>query len=135
MQQGCNAVSDFEFTRLPDALIASQALLNQVFLGTYDTNPELTVGCTSTSSCHTATPYGFSGSNVAVISAFNNEIEVDDSIVSFATWTPPEDTGGFQNVVYAAWAPFPEPTTSLLLTAGLAGLAAARRRGRLLRLH
>jgi hypothetical protein len=47
---GCDAVTDFDFTTAADVLAASQALLDQVFLdvsgqGTFDTRPSLTFGC------------------------------------------------------------------------------------------
>jgi len=46
---GCDAITDFEFTTESAAVAASQALLDQVFLnvpqGTFDDTPFLTVGC------------------------------------------------------------------------------------------
>lgn len=54
---GCDQNTDFVFQDSAAARAASQALLDQVFLGIYDTNPELTSGCSSTSTCTAFTPF------------------------------------------------------------------------------
>ena len=75
---GCDPLQDLFFTSGAAALAASQALLDQVFLGTnpgnidpltpgfYDDRPGLTQGCTDAfpyafKECLALTPYGFSG--------------------------------------------------------------------------
>ena len=57
---GCDEVADFDFTNEADALLAAQALLDQVFidsaLGLFDIAPELTFGCGALfSKCSTVT--------------------------------------------------------------------------------
>lgn len=44
-QSGCNESTDFAFATLSSALLAGDALLNQVFTGFYDQNPASTAGC------------------------------------------------------------------------------------------
>ena len=66
---GCDSNDDFNFNN-PDALLATLALLDQVFLdgvlGSFDSEPELTFGCTTTvtDDCHALTPYAVVGESV-----------------------------------------------------------------------
>ncbi len=57
---GCDSAADFTFTTQADALAASQALLDQVFLdggaGAFDSLPAITNGCTSNGVCDVFTP-------------------------------------------------------------------------------
>jgi hypothetical protein len=57
---GCDSANDFDFSTEADALAASQALLDQVFVntaqGSFDSDPSLTFGCSST--CFASTPFG-----------------------------------------------------------------------------
>jgi hypothetical protein len=65
---GCdNPATDFTFTTQADALAASQALLDQVFLdggqGNFDSTPSLTVGCLvndDATGCLALTPFALS---------------------------------------------------------------------------
>jgi hypothetical protein len=60
LYSGCDEVSDFTFQSEAAAVLASQALLDQVFLdgaNLFDTDPELTEGCTATTLCEATTPY------------------------------------------------------------------------------
>ena len=60
---GCDdPATDFDFTTEADALAASQALLDQVFLnvsggGQFDSTPALTFGCVGFSVCSALTPF------------------------------------------------------------------------------
>ena len=49
LYNGCDEISDFTFQTLTSASLASQALLERVFLdgpaGTFDSSPSLTHGC------------------------------------------------------------------------------------------
>jgi hypothetical protein len=60
LYNGCDEASDFTFQTEASAVLASQALLDQVFLdgvdGLFDTSPQLTNGCNILESCHTITP-------------------------------------------------------------------------------
>src|SRR6185503_10562256 len=55
---GCDSVSDFDFATSADADAAANALLGQVFVGIFDTHPELTLGCTDPLLCYAAIPMG-----------------------------------------------------------------------------
>ena len=62
---GCDDVSDFTFQTSLAASVASQALLDQVFLdgplGNFDSSPNLTNGCSiglASTRCWSLTPYG-----------------------------------------------------------------------------
>ena len=56
LYDGCDETSDFTFTDLASAVLASQALLDQVFLdgpsGNFDTQPALTTGCGTSRECY-----------------------------------------------------------------------------------
>lgn len=67
LYNGCDEISDFTFQTEASALLASQALLDQVFLdspeGMFDSNPPLTNGCgfSGPAACQAITPHSFSG--------------------------------------------------------------------------
>ena len=137
---GCDDVSDFTFQSHATAILASQALLDQVFLdgalGNFDSLPQLSFGCSDPSVCHVLTPHGFTVTNPGIIetsdsrnfaspSSDNDAIFTKDVVVTFDLTTS-------TNFTYAVWSsPVPEPSTALLMGFGLTGLSwAGRRRNR-----
>lgn len=125
LYSGCDEVSDFTFQSSAAADLASQALLDQVFIDGvgifFDAIPELTNGCTLFSLCDAITPFSVDAGNVFAVFAEN---VIGDPDTSFATGIGPNtfDSSGVSQLVYAVWAPVPEPNTALLLSMGLAGL-------------
>lgn len=82
LYDGCDELSDFPFTTLADALLAGEALLNQVVLDTVDGDfesvPSLTAGC-SGSLCGLTFPYGLADPSTAdVVSAVNRATGLSD---------------------------------------------------------
>src|SRR5262245_8216287 len=141
---GCFNSSSFTFGTADSAAVAAQALLDQVFvdspLGAFDSDPSKT--------------NGVSGLSVGEFALIGTPFRVDfpvDAVVHIAmavncpagpcnhygvdavdtTWGH-NIQASFTNSPYAVWSPVPEPSTGLLLGAGLAVLAAARRRRRAL---
>jgi hypothetical protein len=131
---GCNEVSDFDFQTQSGATAASQALIDQVLLGSFDSQPELVFGCADTSSCALLTPYSLVGEQLSVAAAFNLEDAIADS-VGLSTIMRTTNTVQLRNTAYAKWnagtselAAVPEPASLVLLGSGLAAAAAAARR-------
>jgi hypothetical protein len=139
---GCDEVSDFEFASLAETLLASQALLDQVFLdsgtGNFDTTPTLTFGCSGIF-CGTVTPYGQpDASNMPAVSAVNFVTESSD-VAGSGTTSRTYDMGAsnlHELSVFAIWTPVAVPVPALppiaqgVLIVALAGAAAVARKRR-----
>lgn len=140
---GCDTLSDFDFQTTADGQAAAAALLAQVLidtaLGTFDSDPELTNGCTNTGLCILAipvafAPFGFLGEPGITGPTANNEslppdgvgllsakLDADLSEASFAAWA---------KFTPAAATPVPEPGSLLLFATGGAALLTKLRRRR-----
>jgi probable HAF family extracellular repeat protein len=136
LYNGCDAVSDFTFQTLPAATLAAQALLDQVFLDgadLFDTDPELTAGCTDLPLCRVHTPWGDGNLfTVIVVSAENHSAELSDQTDALG-FDRAFDFTVQTNGVYAVWSATPvNPpgvpalgpigTGALVSLLGLAGL-------------
>jgi hypothetical protein len=130
LYSGCDAVSDFAFQSLSTASLASVALLDQVFqdgANLFDSDPELTVGCTSLAQCQVRTPYGLTSGLVLVVITVNREPPLNDGRFS-ASFPRGQDLTGGPLEVYAVWTPVPEPGTATLMGLGLIALSVRNRR-------
>ena len=123
---GCDDVSDFTFTTRSDALAASQALLDFVFIGDFDSVPNATFGVAVPLGA-AWTPYGFDSSMFTFAYAINSA-----STDSFGSGQNDVDfnTGSSDQDVFADWtvATVPIPAGGMLLLSALGGIAALRRR-------
>ena len=143
LYSGCDAVSDFTFQTQASATLASQALLDQVFLdatGLFDSQPELTRGCGALIECGASTPFLVPGGSSSWVNGMvrarnrvphypgNPGLTYTDEIVFPKSHWDGYNTGADNRYVYAVWSPVPEPSTALLLGLGLTGLAAQGRR-------
>ncbi len=128
---GCDQTTDFIFQTQANALLAGQALLDQVFLnstlGNFDTGPNLTQGCTNAFVCNVGTPFQLTSTNI--VSTYNsvNSSSLSDSTQCCSSFTTVFNSGTFPTFTYARWSPaaanpVPEPSTIALFGLGLIAL-------------
>lgn len=139
---GCNDTSDFDFQSAEEAMAASQALIDQVFvdseLGNFDSDPASINGCTDNDYCHAYTPYMVSIGFVNILSSGftqNGPLETFDWASSgIQTATYVWLWGDYPHITWAKWTPaatatdLPEAGTLAVLGIGFAGMLLARRR-------
>ena len=126
---GCNDLTDVPFQGPLGAIAAANTLLNQVFnAGPYDENPALTNGCSGlldNAGCSVMTPAVSDVSSVVSPTAVNMGADNSDFVTGYGQALGTDST----NLHWATWAQWtpaqtvPEPSTALLLTSGLLGLA------------
>jgi hypothetical protein len=127
LYNGCDSSSDFTFKTETVALLAAEALLDQVFIDdvsrSFDSSPKLTAGCTIFTFCNVLTPYlVIGGGTVWVGTATNGDGATALDSVFIGDNAVDVDYGMHPAIEYAVWNPVPEPNAALLIAMGLAGL-------------
>jgi hypothetical protein len=113
---GCDSAGDFAFGDLAAVNVASQALLDQVFVdgvaGNFDTDTTSTFGCTSAVICSAQTPYAVvDADSFGVGIALNFTAEESDGIGDGTNQkTADSGVGVGEFYMYAVWTPVAVPT-------------------------
>ena len=134
VEGSCNSLfnncSDFTFTTIPDALLASQALLDQVLTGVYDDSPELTFGMSDTVSGLIYTPRASNADFVFFSSAINNASGSDSVSGPGRLARMFENSANSERVVWAEWtvSQVPIPAAAWLFGSALLGLGVVKRK-------
>ena len=131
---GCDAAGDFAFGDLTTANLASQALLDQVFVdgvdGNFDTVMTIVTGCSSAVTCTVQTPYAVvDAADFNVSIALNFPDEVNDGLGAGPNARTADSGFGVVGsfYVYGVWS-LPEPSTGAILALGMVGFVATQRR-------
>lgn len=133
---GCDQNTDFALNSLgsrPD--VAGQALLDQVLIGVFDTNPELVRGCSNTSFCQidiptqTGAPGNFFGGFL------QNDTGLNSDVAGIVQYSVNRDTGANRPAeTFARFTPqvgaIPEPGTWAMMLLGFGVIGALMRRRR-----
>jgi len=133
---GCDQASDFAFTTFGSATLAANALLEQVLIGAYDTNPALTRGCSGTSSCTTIIPYDSTNGIGFGRRALNSNQVVADVVLAGGSFGIDYDTTPVLTFNYArftlssATGAVPEPSTWAMMLMGFGAMGVSLRRRR-----
>lgn len=107
LYDGCDEDADFTFPwTAPDGhLAARQALLDQVFVGQFDTEPQLTRGCEAEAWCWIYFPVQKIGSAAAIgiVYVDNDELEVRDRATNQGSGSNTQDTTTNASITWAVW--------------------------------
>jgi len=114
----------------------ASAALDSVFQGIYDTNLNLTLGCSSTFACDVVTPYQIDNFfNLMFTALWHNEVDpTSDRLISGVNFRGTANSIDDSNRTIAFWklsptiTAVPEPETYAMFLAGLGLLGAVSRR-------
>lgn len=130
---GCDELSDFTFHSQSSAIDASQALLDQVFLGAFDTDPSKTIGISGTVG-KSYTAFAFNSKGAVQAWAPENHVDESDDFVNtlFGGLSINTDISlsGYADRVWAKWnvSTVPVPAAAWLFGSALIGLLGIARR-------
>ena len=144
LYSGCDDVSDFTFQTQAAAVLASQAIVDQVWVDvsveTFPAGNAYSLGCDA-STCAAVTPYAVDPTTptnpptypAPVVVGYARFLLVNDPGPPelFSAAFPGTSSGGVLDGFgegYAVWTPIPEPGTAVLMGLGLLGLSVRKRR-------
>ena len=131
----------FAFANAAEALVAGEALLEQVFVdspaGQFDSRPDTIFGCTNLQNCHAFIPFQFTETveldgTIAIQDVVNNAVGSD--VINEMVFAEETLASDFDNYTYVLFTrvqdgnAIPEPGSAALMGLALAALGWSRRR-------
>ena len=131
LYDGCDSPDDFPFNTVDEAISASLALLDQVFIdgvsGNFDSVPALSMGCENATWCNAFTPYRRGSTLVYSAIARNYRADFGSDTTYVESYLATNNGEQNDTSLGPVWTLVPEPGTAVLMGLGLLAMGVRAR--------